>query len=73
MAESIFSRIANATMSKEAWTILRQEYHGDNKVTVVKLQTPCGEFETLFMKENESVQGFFYRVSIIINKMEVLW
>lgn len=39
VTDPIFPRIAGATKSKEAWTILKQEFHGDNKVTTVKLQT----------------------------------
>ena len=69
VAESIFPSIANAMTSKEAWTILRQEYHGDNKVTGVKRQTLHREFETFFMKENESVQDFLSRVSVIMVKV----
>lgn len=69
VTEGIFPRIANATKSKEAWTILRQEYHGDKKVTMVKLQTLRREFDTLFMKGNESVQEFFTRVFVIVNQM----
>ncbi|GAV64656.1 UBN2 domain-containing protein, partial [Cephalotus follicularis] len=61
--------IASATKSRQAWTILRQEFHGDDMVTVVKLQTLRREFETIFMKGNESVQDFFSRISIIINQM----
>ena len=37
VTENIFPWIANATKSKDAWTILKQEFHGDTKVTTVKL------------------------------------
>ncbi|XP_077246040.1 uncharacterized protein LOC143885879 [Tasmannia lanceolata] len=70
VAGSIFPRIVGATSSKQAWTILRQEFHGDSKVTVVKLQTLRRDFETLFMKGSESVQDFFSRISVIINQMK---
>ena len=35
--ESIFSRIAAATSSNEAWTILKTEFQGSSKVITVKL------------------------------------
>ena len=55
VSDSIFPRIAGATKSRQAWTILRQEYHGENKVTTVKLQTFRRDFETLLVKGSESV------------------
>ncbi|GKU85713.1 hypothetical protein SLEP1_g340 [Rubroshorea leprosula] len=70
VTDSIFPRIANATKSKEAWTILNQEFYGDDKVTIVKLQTLRKEFENLCMKGSESVQDFISRVSVIINQLK---
>ncbi|GKV09408.1 hypothetical protein SLEP1_g20916 [Rubroshorea leprosula] len=70
VTDSIFPLIANATKSKEAWTILNQEFYGDDKVTIVKLQTLRKEFENLCMKGSESVQDFFSRVSVIINQLK---
>ena len=43
---------------------------GDNKVITVKLQTLRRDFETLAMKEKESVQDFLPRVSGIVNHMK---
>ena len=70
VTEAIFPRLANAAKSKDAWEILRQEFHGDSKVTMVKLQTFRRDFETLLMKGNESVQDYITRVSIIVNQMK---
>ena len=53
--EIVFSRIATAATSKQAWTILQTEFQGSFKVMAVKLQTLRHEFETLHMKGNESV------------------
>lgn len=38
-----------------------------NKVTIVKLQTLCREFETLFIKCSEYIQYLFHYVSVIVN------
>nr|GEX54736.1 UBN2 domain-containing protein [Tanacetum cinerariifolium] len=67
VGESIFSRIAAATTSKQAWTILKTEYQGSTKVTTVKLQSLRRDFETSVMKGNESVQAYLARVSAIFD------
>ncbi|KAK2976159.1 hypothetical protein RJ640_001087 [Escallonia rubra] len=68
--ETIFSRIAAATTSKEAWEILHKEFQGSSKVITVKLQSLRRDFETLFMKNNESVQDFLSRVTAIVSQMK---
>ncbi|KAK2985142.1 hypothetical protein RJ640_000909 [Escallonia rubra] len=68
--ETIFSRIAAATTSKEAWEILHKEVQGSSKVITVKLQSLRREFETLFMRNNESVQDFLSRVTTIVSQMK---
>lgn len=67
--DSIFSRIAAATSSKQAWMILKTEYQGSNKVITVKLQSLRRDFETSGMKGNESVQEYLARVSAIVSQM----
>ncbi|RVW67886.1 hypothetical protein CK203_061657 [Vitis vinifera] len=53
--ESIFSNIAAATTAKEAWTTLKTAFQGSSKVITVKLQSLRRDFETLHMKNGESV------------------
>ncbi|XP_077228618.1 uncharacterized protein LOC143861606 [Tasmannia lanceolata] len=69
MDEPIFSRIMAATTSKEAWDLLQEEYQGTSKVISVKLQTLRRDFENLIMKNSESIQVFFSRVSSIVNQI----
>ncbi|KAL4354891.1 hypothetical protein GQ457_06G009200 [Hibiscus cannabinus] len=68
--ETIFSRITRATTSKQAWTVLQSEFQGSTKVMVVKLQALRHQFETLLMKNNETVQDFLSRVTTITSQME---
>jgi len=68
--ETIFSRIAAATTSTDAWLILKTEFQGSSKVITMKLQSLRRDFETLFMKNNESVQDFLSRVSGIVSQMK---
>ncbi|XP_074263524.1 uncharacterized protein LOC141586251 [Silene latifolia] len=67
--DEIFSRIASATTSKEAWDILRSEYLGDKKVVKVRLQTLRREFETSLMGDKESVQDYLSRISGVVQQM----
>ncbi|GKE49173.1 hypothetical protein Tco_1480431 [Tanacetum coccineum] len=60
--DDIFPRIASANTSNQAWEILKQEFFGDRKVITVKLQTLRQEFETLKMKDKESLQAHEYRI-----------
>ena len=67
--DDIFSRITEASSSHQAWEILKHDFLGNNKVINVKLQTRCRDFETLAMKDKESLQAFLYTVSGIVNHM----
>ncbi|KAF3651721.1 putative chaperonin 60 subunit beta 4, chloroplastic-like [Capsicum annuum] len=67
--DSIFSRIAAATTSKQAWSILQKEFPGDSKVIVVKLQSLQRDFETLMMKSGESIADFLSKAVAIVSKM----
>ncbi|XP_071688831.1 uncharacterized protein [Rutidosis leptorrhynchoides] len=68
--ESIFSRIAAATTSNEAWTILQTEFKGSSKVITVKLQSLRRDFETSYMKHGETVQGYLARISSVVSQMK---
>lgn len=65
----VFSRIATSTTSKQAWSILQKEFQGDSKVVVVRLQSLRREFETLIMKNGDSIYGFLSRALTIISQM----
>nr|GEY40002.1 UBN2 domain-containing protein [Tanacetum cinerariifolium] len=67
--ESIFSRIATATTSEQAWSILKTEFQGSSKVITVKLQSLRREFETSNIKGNESVQEYLARILAIVSQM----
>ncbi|XP_049358800.1 uncharacterized protein LOC125823464 [Solanum verrucosum] len=70
MHDSIFSKIAIAETSKQAWDILKKELHGSTKVMTVKLQSLRRDFKNSSMKSSESVQGYLSRVSAIFNHMK---
>ncbi|XP_047258238.1 uncharacterized protein LOC124890434 [Capsicum annuum] len=64
-----FSRIAAATTSKQAWSILQKEFQGDSKVIVVRLQSLRRDFETLMMKSGEPIADFLSKAVAIVSKM----
>ena len=67
--ETIFSRIAAATTSKQAWSILQKEFQGDSKVITVELQSLRRDFETLLMTNGKSIAEFLSRAMTIVNQM----
>ncbi|XP_016675171.1 uncharacterized protein [Gossypium hirsutum] len=69
LKDDIFSCILAADTSKQAWEILKKEYLGNKKVIIVKLQTLHHDFETLIMKDKESVQKLLSTVSGSVNLM----
>ena len=69
VSKTIFPRISGAKKSKEAFEILKKQFSGYTKVIFIKLQNFWREFDNLQMKENETVQEFFPKISVIINKI----
>ena len=67
--ETIFSRIAATTTSKQAWSILQKEFLVDSKVIIVKLQSLRRDFETLLMTNGESIADFLSRAITIVSQM----
>eukprot|EP00253_Pinus_taeda_P003406 PITA_03406 len=67
--ESVFPQIAATTKSKEAWDILKTAYQGMEKVKTAKLQMLRRDFETLSMKESDTIDSFFTRVIGLITQI----
>ncbi|CAH1423129.1 unnamed protein product [Lactuca virosa] len=51
--DTMFSKITASSTAQEAWEVLREEFHGDSKVAVVRRQSLRREFENLAMKDEE--------------------
>ena len=70
MHESILPRVAATITAKQAWDTLETSYQGLDKVKTSKLQILRRDFESLPMKEMESVDSFYTRVVVFINQMK---
>ncbi|XP_077250369.1 uncharacterized protein LOC143889871 [Tasmannia lanceolata] len=69
--EVIFEQISSVTTAKEAWDTLYTSYKGEDKVKLVRLQTLRCEFDTLRMKDSESVEDFYNRVISLVNQLRI--
>ena len=65
----MYEKISKAKNAKEAWQILNKTYKGDDKVKKIRLQSLRSEFEKLQMKEDESIDEFFAKVTLVVNQM----
>ena len=56
--EDVLVRISHANTSHEAWTFLKQEFLGDQKVIKVRLMSLKNTFSDLKMDDKESLQSY---------------
>jgi gag-polypeptide of LTR copia-type len=70
--DDMFENIANEMRAKYACEILRNSVVGAEKVKKVRLQTLRAEFESIVMKESESIGDYFTQVLAVVNQMKRL-
>ncbi|PKU78742.1 hypothetical protein MA16_Dca000085 [Dendrobium catenatum] len=63
--------MSTAKTVKKDWDTLHASYKGDEKIKMVRLQTPRNQFDMLKMKESESVKEYFNRVIAIVNQLKL--
>ena len=68
----MFEKITNDTTFKKAWKTLRNSILGVDKVKKFQLQTLRAEFESLFMKESETINDYTTRVLAVVNQIKRL-
>jgi len=66
---SILETILCKDTSKDIWDSMKQKYQGTSRVNRAQLQALRREFETLQMKDGESVTSYCARTMGIANKM----
>jgi hypothetical protein len=70
MYDSILPRVASTKKYKEAWDILQSSYQGMDKVKTAKLQILRRYFDTLSMKDTDTVDSFDTHVIGLINQIK---
>ena len=70
MHESILPRVAAAINAKQAWDTLETAYQGLGKVKTSKLHILRRDFESLSLKDSESVDSFYTIVVGLINQLK---
>ena len=59
LEDSEFTKVVQCNSTKEIWDKLKIIYEGDEQFKMVKFQTFSAQFETLQMKEEESIATYF--------------
>ena len=70
MHESILPRVVEKTNPKQTWDTLETVYQGLDKVRTSKLQILRRDFESLSMKDSETVDTFYTKVVGLINQLK---
>jgi len=70
MHESILPRFGLENKSKEAWHILQTSYEGMEKVKIVKLQILRRHFQTLSIKDLDTIDSFYTHAIGMINHIK---
>ncbi|KAL5570660.1 hypothetical protein UlMin_027235 [Ulmus minor] len=58
-----------ATIAKEVWDTLQEEFQGFKKGHAVKLQYLRRDFENLKIKDNEAAKDYYSRIKELVNQM----
>ena len=70
MHERILPRVASTKKDKEAWDTLQTSYQGMDKVKTTKLQILRRDFETMSMKDSDTVDSFYTHITGLINQIK---
>ncbi|KAF7807238.1 Retrovirus-related Pol polyprotein from transposon TNT 1-94 [Senna tora] len=68
---SVFGKIVNAKIAKEAWDVLKLAYKGVDKAQKSKLQSLRREYERYEMSGSKIVEQYLTRVTDLVNKMRI--
>lgn len=68
--EGMFEKVASAISAKDACEILRNSFRGKDKVIKVRLQALRGDYESLKMKEPETIEEYINSVLVVVNQLK---
>lgn len=70
--EDILLSVAEKNTAKEAWDAIKVLCLGAERVKTARVQTLKGEFETLVMKETETIDDFSMKLGALVSNMRAL-
>lgn len=70
--DEVFTRIMTCEKAKEAWDRLKEEFHGSQRTRRIQALNLRREFESLRMKDNETVKEFSGKMMKIVNQIRLL-
>ncbi|XP_022873787.1 uncharacterized protein LOC111392642 [Olea europaea var. sylvestris] len=71
VSDAIFTRIITCETAKEAWDRLQEEFRGNARTRQMKVLNLRREFESLKMKETESVKDYSDRLMKVVNQIRL--
>ena len=72
ISDTIFTRIMACESAKEAWDKLQDEFQGSARTRQMQILNLRREFETIKMKDKETVKEFTTRLLNVVNQIRVL-
>ena len=72
VADTVFYRIMACKTAKEAWDRLKEEYQSSDRTHQMQVLNLKREFESLNMKEDETISKYADRISLIVNNIRLL-
>lgn len=70
--ENILLSIAEKKSAKEVWEAIKTMCLGADRVKQAKIQTLKAEFESLVMKESESLDDFYMKLNALVTNIRAL-
>ena len=67
VSKKILAKVLTCTSTKQLWGKLETLYAGDSKVKKAKIQSFKVQYESLKMRDEETISKHFERIEIIVN------
>ncbi|XP_074374825.1 uncharacterized protein LOC141715250 [Apium graveolens] len=72
VSKSIFTRIMTCETGKEAWDKLKELYERNARIKRMQVLNLKRDFETLAMKEKDTIQDYYDNLMGVVNKMRLM-
>lgn len=70
--EDILLSVADKETAKDVWDAVKVMCQGGDRVKKVRVQTPKSEFESMSMKDSDSLDDFCLKVSALVTNIRAL-